>query len=93
MIKPEWFDESAFDIPPVLWTVDDVWLSGHVVRKSIDIRTTEDPMYTPVLALQNQIAPLYKAEIEGADRLAANQACVRYFQETYGIWLPRDQAA
>ena len=37
MVKPQFFDKTMWDIPPVMWTVDDVWLSGHLDSKGIGI--------------------------------------------------------
>ena len=28
VVRPDFFDDEAFDIPDILWAVDDVWLSG-----------------------------------------------------------------
>ena len=93
LVKPDWFDEEVFDIPPVLWTVDDVWLSGHLARRGITIRTTDKPLISAPFRVSSENHPLYTHVEEGADRFEANAACMRYFQKTYGVWLPRDQAA
>ena len=37
LVRPEWFDAAAFEIPDILWTVDDPWLSGHLERRGIPI--------------------------------------------------------
>ena len=36
-VSPEFFDDYAFDIPDVLWAVDDVWLSGCLTRNGTRI--------------------------------------------------------
>ncbi|MDX5351404.1 MAG: glycosyltransferase family 2 protein, partial [Paracoccaceae bacterium] len=36
-LRPDFLDEEAFIIPPVIWSVDDVWLSGHLARRGIAI--------------------------------------------------------
>ena len=37
MVRPDFFDDASFDIPDVLWTVDDVCLSGCLERRGIPI--------------------------------------------------------
>ena len=41
LLRPDWFDEAVFDIPDILWTVDDPWLSGHLERRGI---ATDSPV-------------------------------------------------
>jgi len=86
MVRPEFFDDSAFDIPPVLWSVDDVWLSGHLARKGIPIWVEKDLLKASHVGKVTVIFPLYKAVLDGADRKDANRACVDYMRKTYGIW-------
>ncbi len=85
LMRPEFFDDAAFDIPPVLWTVDDVWLSGHLARMKVPIwviADQHDTQHTPAGISD----ALYMAEIEGADRDEANKRAIAHFRETYGIW-------
>ena len=84
-VSPDFFDESAKIIPKILWTVDDVWLSGHIANKGIGIWLDQFGMYMP-LSLADEVEPLYLANIDGADRNQADLACIEYFKETYGIW-------
>ncbi|MGD6027706.1 hypothetical protein QUV00_22805, partial [Xanthomonas citri pv. citri] len=37
MVRPGWLDDEAYDIPEILWTVDDPWISGHLERAGIPI--------------------------------------------------------
>ncbi|MDJ0827498.1 MAG: glycosyltransferase family 2 protein [Rhodobacter sp.] len=85
LVKPDFFDDAAFDIPDVVWAVDDVWLSGHLARKGVPIWVLADEydtQHTPAGVTD----ALHKAEIDGADRDAANRAGIAYFQQTYGVW-------
>ena len=86
MVQPEFFDDAAFAIPPILWTVDDIWLSGTLARRGIPIwvdcrlrkiRTMIDVSLTD---------PLYKLVVEGVGRLEADRACIEHMRRTYGIW-------
>lgn len=86
LVKPDFFDETAFDIPEVIWAVDDVWLSGCLARKGIPIwalADQHDTQHTPAGVYD----ALHKATIEGSNRDAANKACIAYFRDTHGVWL------
>jgi hypothetical protein len=93
LVKPGWFDDAVYDIPEILWTVDDIWLSGHLTRRGIAIRTTDAPLISAPFRMSERNNPLYDHVEQGADRFEANRRCAAYFQKTYGIWLPKDQAA
>jgi hypothetical protein len=85
LVRPEFIADAAFDIPDVLWTVDDVWLSGHLAVSGIAIRkiarnpSSDKTQVAGVSALIDYVA-------DDHGRIAANLACIRYFQERYGIW-------
>lgn len=85
LVKPDFFDDSAFDIPDVVWAVDDVWLSGCLARKGVPIwalADQHDTQHTPAGVYD----ALHRATIQGADRDAANKACIAYFRDTFGVW-------
>lgn len=90
MLRPEFLPPEAFDIPEFAWSVDDVWLSGHVTRNGHGIWITGgvlQPMLTPVRKPSHlDVTALNKNEINGFGRDAANLETVQYFQRTYGIW-------
>ncbi len=86
LVRPEFFDDLVYDIPDQLWAVDDVWLSGHVTRRGIPIWATTDTrasIETPV----HRTTPLHSATIDGLKRDDANARCIKYFQDTYGVWV------
>ncbi len=85
LVKPDYFDEQVYDIPPVLWSVDDVWLSGHMARKGIKIWQPAN-FINPLLTDGSDAFALYDATLEGAGRNAANFACIEYMHDRYGIW-------
>jgi len=86
MVRPEFFDDATFDIPPVLWTVDDVWLSGSMARMGVPIWLRGN-QFPPGDTGAKEHAPLVKSIVDGADRKTANAQAIQYFQNTYGIWL------
>lgn len=87
-VRPEFFQASDFEIPDVLWTVDDVWLSGCLAKNGLSIWLEKmAPAQRPkVGGLADQVHALRDWRYRGFDRAQANAACVRYFRETYGIW-------
>ncbi len=86
LVKPAFFDDEAFDIPPVAWSVDDVWLSGMLAKKGIPIWLVANRL-TPENTEAQAYDPLASAVIGGATRHEANLQAVRYMQETFGMWL------
>jgi hypothetical protein len=85
-VRPDFLDDAAFSLPPVVWSVDDVWLSGHLARQDIPIWADQSLNLAQAIIPLSRTLPLYAAVIEGADRRAANQACIDYMRQTYGIW-------
>jgi hypothetical protein len=85
-LRPEMLDDAAFDIPPVIWSVDDVWLSGHFARRGVPIWADQRLNLAQAILPLSRTAPLYSAVIEGSNRPQANTACVDYMRKTYGIW-------
>ncbi|PTE14320.1 hypothetical protein [Pseudogemmobacter blasticus] len=87
MVRPDDFDDAAYDIPDVLWTVDDVWLSGCLERRGIPIwLNVRDKVRSKGSSNEVKEAALRNFVYQGHDRISANRACIRYFRETYGIW-------
>ena len=85
LVRPEFFDDESFNIPEVIWAVDDVWLSGCLARLGVPIwalADEHDTQHTPAGVYD----ALHKAQIEGADRDKANMACIQHFQKAHGLW-------
>ena len=85
-LRPEFLDACAYDIPPVIWAVDDVWVSGHLTRNGIAIWADKRLNRNQLVTAVGSTTPLWRAVIEGAGRDQANRACVDYMRQTYGIW-------
>jgi hypothetical protein len=87
LVRPSFFTDAAFDIPDILWTVDDVWLSGQLALNHIPIWLNgEDSRRTKGSSNEVKSASLRKLVHEGHGRTEANQACVDYFREHHQIW-------
>jgi len=70
----------------VLWTVDDVWLSGMLRVNGVGIWLRGN-QFPPEETDARHQSPLVKSVVDGADRVTANRMAVEYFQENFGIWL------
>ncbi|WP_163848389.1 glycosyltransferase family A protein [Pseudooceanicola aestuarii] len=87
MLRPEWLDDAAFEIPDVLWTVDDPWISGHLERAGVPIwlnaggKRPGDLQYGHSHSLQKLVE-------QGHDRVKADVAAIDYFRDAYNIWKP-----
>lgn len=85
-IRPEFLDDVADDPPATLWAVDDIWLSGHFARRGVPIWADRTLDRGRRVIAASRAEPLYNAVIEGADRRAANRACVDHMRAVFGVW-------
>jgi hypothetical protein len=87
MVRPEFFTEAVFDIPEILWTVDDFWLSGHLEANGVPIWINGDAPFRRMRLLRH-LSALKHMVHAGYGRRAANRACIAYFRTNCGIWAP-----
>ena len=87
LVKPSFFTDDVFDIPDVLWTVDDIWLSGSMRKNGIEMLCIKNGEELSSQNRENKIDELRKMKYNGVDRTNADLQCYRYFQSNYGIWL------
>lgn len=87
LVKPRFFTDAAFDIPEILWMVDDIWLSGQLALNGVPIWLNGEGHHR-AQGNTNEVkeASLRKLVHEGHGRVAANQACVDYFRSHHAIW-------
>lgn len=85
LVRPGWLDDRAFDIPDVMWTVDDPWLSGHLELVGIPIWLNGRGKQPKASSVGNRNA-LLKFEELGQGRIAADLMVIEYFRMKYGIW-------
>jgi hypothetical protein len=83
----------VFSIPAVLWSVDDIWLSGNLASNGTGIRWSgrrreekSVPIFVDGQDLGRLPESLNLSECDGFGRLSADYYGVRYFQENFGIW-------
>lgn len=91
LVRPQFLTDAAYDIPDILWTVDDVWLSGQLALNGVRIRKVTRQVNSTKTGVA-EVAALLDLVTEEQGRDAANLACIRYFQQTYGIWSGPDGA-
>lgn len=85
LVRPAFFDESAYEIPDILWTVDDIWLSGQMCKNGIEIyRASEKKKCHKTNSAS--VAALSDLTYRGFDRNSADLKCVNYFRENFAIW-------
>lgn len=85
LVRADWFDDEVFDIPDILWTVDDPWLSGHLERNGIPIWLNGKGRFPGFASIGRKHALLDLVE-QGHDRINADLAVIDYMRKTYGIW-------
>ncbi len=85
VVRPEFFDARALDIPDAARPVDDIWLSGMLALNQVPIwvptglcRATPSP--------SDSMAALRDQKIDGRDRDASNRACLSLLRARFGIW-------
>lgn len=85
VVRPDFFDDVAFDIPDIAWPVDDIWLSAMLARRGIRIYC---PWRTALPKSQetSEQDSLLKATFQGRDRQQLNRAAAEYCRNTFGVW-------
>jgi hypothetical protein len=91
MLNPDWIPHQAWDIPDILWTVDDPWLSGHLERQNVPIWLVAGVSRMNV-SQAGAVDALHDHVESGHGRVMADIAAIEYMRRTYGIWQPRGKA-
>ena len=87
LVKPDFFPPEVFDIPDILWSVDDTWLSGMMHKNGINIRKTDRARKERSRSVNiTNDEPLNLYVYKGHNREGAISLCVKYFIDNYRIW-------
>ncbi len=78
--------ERAFDIPDIVWTVDDVWISGMAYHAGHGVWAHGQPRPVSADGAIDHVASLRDHVEAGHDRESADSLAVRYLRETFGVW-------
>lgn len=79
-VRPAFFPALAWQIPDVLWTEDDFWLSGMMEVNGVGIWLNSKGPRPSSNKDASNLSPL--ADINRT----SNRRCLPYMQETFGIW-------
>lgn len=86
IVPVEAIPQEAFTIPDIVWTVDDVWLSGMAATTGtkIWVQDTPRPVFSDGAA--DKLFALRDHVEQGVGRDSADQMAVEYLRQQYGIW-------
>ena len=84
-VRADFFDESFFEIPEILWPDDDIWLSGNYLRQGRGIWASNKIRF-PVDSGASNTNGLAFSVINGKDRNKTALDGILYMQELYDIW-------
>jgi hypothetical protein len=84
LVKPRFFPSFVFQIPPRLWLVDDIWLSGCLAVTGTQIRLSCAKRMSEELPLSDMEA-LRNLEAQN-NRDLSNTLGILHLRKTYGIW-------
>lgn len=85
VVRPDFFDDIAFDIPAQAFHVDDVWLSGALARKGIGIWLVAD-LPEPKTTAADRAAALYRHREAEKGRTELDAAAITMMRARWGIW-------
>ena len=77
---------AAYDIPEIIWTVDDVWLSGMAYHNGVKVwaHNTPRPVFSD--GYYDKLSSLRDFTHVEYNRERADRYAVDYLRNTYGIW-------
>jgi hypothetical protein len=84
-VRADFFDDSCFEIPEILWPDDDIWLSGNYLRQGRGIWASNKIRF-PVDSGASNTNGLAFSVINGKDRNKTAMDGILYMQELYDIW-------
>ena len=84
-VRADFFDDSCFKVPEILWPDDDIWLSGNYLRQGRGIWASNKIRF-PVDSGASNTNGLAFSIINGKDRNKTALDGILYMQELYDIW-------
>ena len=85
VVRPDFFDDVAFDIPDIAWPVDDIWLSAMLARRGIRIHCPWRAALPKSQESSEQDA-LLSTVFQGRDRQQLNRAAAKHCRDHFGVW-------
>ncbi|WP_338550328.1 hypothetical protein [Roseovarius phycicola] len=84
-VRPEWLCDTDVSPPDIAWSVDDIWLSGHLARQGIQVAQSPTARATMRVAFRDAHA-LQDHAFQYMSRDAANRATAAFLHDHYDIW-------
>lgn len=78
--------DETFDIPSVIWTVDDVWISGMAASNGALIWVHDEARPVHADSHFDRVAALRHHVEQGIDRDGADRMAVEYLRTHKGVW-------
>ena len=86
LIPAEAFPEEAWNIPDIIWTHDDVWLSGMAYSNGFKVWVNAMPRPVYSDGAVDKIASLRNHVEDGHGRQKAEELAVDYLRKHHGAW-------
>ena len=86
LIPADTFAERAFDIPDIIWTQDDVWLSGMAYANGTKVWVNAMPRPVYSDGRVDKLAALRDHVEKGVGRDGVDRMGVEYLREHFGVW-------
>ena len=87
LVPPGALPLKAWNIPDILWTVDDVWLSGMSKLNGTGIWVHNYPRPVSSNGKWDKVDSLSDWIEGGADRQIADRMCVEYMRTKHKVWI------
>jgi len=85
VVRPDFFDDVAYDIPEIAWLVDDIWLSAMLARRGIRIYCPWRAALPKAQGTSEQ-DNLLSATFQGQGRQELNRATAEHCRDRFGVW-------
>src|SRR6056297_2178267 len=86
VVRPDFFDDVAYDIPQIAWMVDDIWLSAMLARRGIRIYCPWRAAVPKAQSVSKE-SSLLDANFQGKGRQELNRAASEYCRDTFDVWV------
>ncbi len=86
LIPPGALPHQAWSIPDILWTVDDVWLSGMARLQNVGVWAHDRRRPVQGNGHWDRVASLTGFKEQGVNRESADRLCVEYMRSNYKVW-------
>lgn len=86
MLRPGWLPPQAWGRNDILWTVDDVWLSGMAESVGRKIWAGGKACWMAGRGAASDVEDLVRMTEQGVGRDGANRLCIDYLRQRFGIW-------